>query len=384
MNDTDQALQNPVAHRLRQYAQLAAIIIVLVGCYLVLHPFIPAILFAAVVCSASWPLYVRLRRALWGNSTFAALVMSLLLIVLVIGPSLLLAISLSDNVNALADIIKSTLDGGPIAPPEWVARLPIIGELAAHYWQQFAISDDSLAAQLKGLVEPARAFLIGTGKAAGRGLLQLVLAAFIGFFFFRDGELLMSLIRKALDQLAGGLTTELVATIQNTVTGVVHGIFGTALAQAVVAVIGFMIAGVPAAWLLGVGTFFLSLVPVGPPLIWGGAAVWLMFQGETGWAIFILLWGLFVISAIDNVVKPYLISRASNLPLLVVVFGVLGGVIAFGFIGVFIGPPVLAVGLTLLQLWINRADEADVAAPSGTILSTSEQEGPADERRSVS
>lgn len=384
MNDTDQALQNPVAHRLRQYAQLAAIIIVLVGCYLVLHPFIPAILFAAVVCSASWPLYVRLRRALWGNSTFAALVMSLLLIVLVIGPSLLLAISLSDNVNALADVIKSTLDGGPIAPPEWVARLPIIGELAAHYWQQFAISDDSLAAQLKGLVEPARAFLIGTGKAAGRGLLQLVLAAFIGFFFFRDGELLMSLIRKALDQLAGGLTTELVATIQNTVTGVVHGIFGTALAQAVVAVIGFMIAGVPAAWLLGVGTFFLSLVPVGPPLIWGGAAVWLMFQGETGWAIFILLWGLFVISAIDNVVKPYLISRASNLPLLVVVFGVLGGVIAFGFIGVFIGPPVLAVGLTLLQLWINRADEADVAAPSGTILSTSEQEGPADERRSVS
>ena len=244
MNDTDQALQNPVAHRLRQYAQLAAIIIVLVGCYLVLHPFIPAILFAAVVCSASWPLYVRLRRALWGNSTFAALVMSLLLIVLVIGPSLLLAISLSDNVNALADVIKSTLDGGPIAPPEWVARLPIIGELAAHYWQQFAISDDSLAAQLKGLVEPARAFLIGTGKAAGRGLLQLVLAAFIGFFFFRDGELLMSLIRKALDQLAGGLTTELVATIQNTVTGVVHGIFGTALAQAVVAVIGFMIAGV--------------------------------------------------------------------------------------------------------------------------------------------
>lgn len=384
MIDTDHTSQHSVTPRLRQYAQLAAIIIVLIGCYLVLHPFIPAILFAAVVCSASWPLYVRLRRALWSNSTLAALVMSFLLIVLVIGPSLLLAISLSDNVNALADVIKSTLDGGPIAPPEWVARLPIIGELAAHYWQQFAISDDSLAAQLKGLVEPARAFLIGTGKAAGRGLLQLVLAAFIGFFFFRDGELLMSLIRKALDQLAGGLTTELVATIQNTVTGVVHGIFGTALAQAVVAVIGFMIAGVPAAWLLGVGTFFLSLVPVGPPLIWVGAAVWLMFQGETGWAIFILLWGLFVISAIDNVVKPYLISRASNLPLLVVVFGVLGGVIAFGFIGVFIGPPVLAVGLTLLQLWINRADEADVAAPVRPILSTSRQENPADERRSVS
>ena len=359
MTESASAATKPVLQRMRQYAQLAAVVVVIVGCFMVLRPFVPAILFAAVVCSASWPLFVWMRKFLWNNSTVAALAMSLLLLVLVIAPSLLLAASLSDKVTILADRINAALVNGPMPPPDWLVRVPIIGDYAANYWQQAATSGDSLATQAKGLLEPARKFLIGTGKAAGQGLLQLVLAVFIGFFFYRDGDTLMASVRRAFDQLAGDLSGELVATIQNTVIGVVHGIFGTALAQAVVALIGFLIAGVPAAWLLGVATFFLSLVPVGPPLIWGGASVWLMYQGETGWAIFMLLWGLLFISTIDNVVKPYLISRASNLPLLVVVLGVLGGVIAFGFIGVFIGPPVLAVGLTLIQLWIARSRNAN-------------------------
>ena len=253
MNDPHTDSQNPLLQRMHLYSQLAAVVIVIIGCYLVLHPFIPAIFFAAVVCSASWPLFVWLRKKLWGNSTIAALAMSLLLVVLVIGPSLLLALSLTDNVTALAESIKSTLDGGPMPPPDWLTRVPLVGDLATQYWQQAANSGDSLAAQSKGMLEPARAFLIATGKAVGQGLLQLVLATFIGFFFFRDGDLLMASIKKALDRLAGDLAVDLLATIQNTVTGVVHGIFGTALAQAVVAVIGFMIAGVPGALLLEIG-----------------------------------------------------------------------------------------------------------------------------------
>ena len=143
-------------------------------------------------------------------------------------------------------------------------------------------------------------------------------------------------------------------------TGVIHGIFGTALVQALVALAGFLIAGVPAAFLLAVATFFLSVVPIGPPLIWGGATVWLVYNGQLGWAIFMALWGFLAISTIDNFVKPYLISRSSKLPLLLIVLGVFGGVIAFGFIGLFIGPPVLAIGLTLVQLWIaHRSGEKD-------------------------
>ena len=363
MNNTEPSIQSPAPQRLRQYAQLAAIVIVIVSVYLVLHPFVPAILFAAVVCSSSWPLYIRLHKLLWGNATLAALVMSFLMVVLVIGPCLLLAISLSDNVAALVETVKAALDGGAVAAPAWLSSVPLVGDLAAQHWQRVSTSGESLAVQSKGLLEPTRVFVVGVGKFVGNGLIQMTLAVFIGFFFFRDGHALMAAVRKFLDRLAGDLAVELLATTQNTVTGVVHGIFGTALAQALVAVVGFLIAGVPAAWLLGVGTFFLSLIPVGPPLLWGGASVWLLMHGETGWAIFMALWGLLVISTIDNVVKPYLISRASKLPLLMIVLGVFGGVVAFGFIGVFIGPPVLAVGLMLLQLWIDRPADADTARP---------------------
>jgi predicted PurR-regulated permease PerM len=340
--------------RLHQYAQLAAVLVVVVGCYLVLHPFVPAILFAAVVSSATWPLYVRLRRALKGRSALAALVMTMLLVVLVIGPTVLLAASLADNVTAMVEAGKSLLKGGPTEPPAWLRGIPIAGAPLADYWLQLAASGDSLATQWRGLLEPAGKFLVGAGKVAGEGLLQLALACFIGFFFYRDGEAFLRAARTMLARLAGGRGAELLETVAGTVTGVIHGVFGTALAQALVALAGFAIAGVPGAFLLAVATFLLSVVPVGPPLIWGGATVWLVYEGRFGWAIFMALWGLLAISTIDNLIKPYLISRSSRLPLLLIVLGVFGGVIAFGFIGLFIGPPVLAIGAALVQLWITR------------------------------
>jgi predicted PurR-regulated permease PerM len=344
---------------LQRYAQLAAVVILVVGCYLVLHPFIPALLFAAVVCSASWPLYVRLRKALWGRSALAALAMTLLLVLLVIGPAVLLAVNLTDNVAALLEKSKAIIIGGPIKPPAWIRDIPWVGGMLADYWQRLASSGESLVTQWNGLLVPVRNLVLGAGKVAGEGLLQLMLAGFIGFFFYRDGEGLVLAIRQLLGKIAGRLGDALLETIDSTVTGVIHGIFGTALAQALVALAGFLIAGVPAAFLLAVVTFFLSIIPVGPPLVWGGASIWLIYNGQTGWAVFMVLWGFLAISSIDNLVKPYLISRSSKLPMLLIVLGVFGGVIAFGFIGLFIGPPVLAVGLTLIQFWISRRMDAD-------------------------
>ena len=340
--------------RLQQYAQLAAVATIVVGCYLVLHPLIPALLFAAVVCSATWPLYLVLRKALWGRPWLAALAMTLLLIVLVIGPTVLMAVNLADNAAAMVEQGSAFLKGAPIEPPPWVRELPMAGELLADYWQRLAAGADSLAMQWKGLIEPGRRFLLSAGKAVGEGMLQLALATFIGYFFYRDGEALVLGARKVLEKLAGDLGDTLLDTIGNTITGVVHGVFGTALAQAFVALAGFLIAGVPAPFLFAAATFVASIVPFGPPLVWGTAAAWLAFDGQMGWAAFMALWGLLAISTIDNVVKPYLISRSSRLPILLIVLGVLGGVIAFGFIGLFIGPPVLAVGLTLIQFWIAR------------------------------
>jgi predicted PurR-regulated permease PerM len=156
-----------------------------------------------------------------------------------------------------------------------------------------------------------------------------------------------------MERLAGIHAENMLVIIDNTVRGVTYGLLGTALAQGFVATIGFAIAGVPAVMLLGVATFLLSLIPIGPPLIWGGAAIWLFNQGDTGWGIFMLLWGFFLISSVDNIIKPLLISRGSSLPFLLVMLGVMGGVLAFGFVGIFIGPTLLAVGFSLVRKWTS-------------------------------
>jgi predicted PurR-regulated permease PerM len=135
----------------------------------------------------------------------------------------------------------------------------------------------------------------------------------------------------------------------------VHGILGTALAQGILAGVGFYIAGIPGAPLLGLATFFLSVLPVGPPLIWAPTAVWLLYNDAIGSGIFIGLWGFLVVSMVDNIVKPMIISRGSSLPFILVFLGVLGGVFAFGFIGIFLGPTLLAVGYRVLNEWIDEA-----------------------------
>lgn len=341
--------------RILQFVQLAAVAIVAVSCYAVLSPFIAAILFALVVCSSTWPLYLHLRRVCGGRATPAALAMVLLLLLVVIGPTALLAVKLAGNMTAIFDAARAFQGHGLMTPPVWLRETPVVGARLYDYWQGLASGGDEAVALMKQLLDPARSLLVGAGKAIGQSLLQMGFAVFIGFFIYRDGDALFLRLRNGLAKLAGDLGDKILKTIHHTVAGIVHGIFGTALAQAVVAVIGFLIAGVPGAFLLGAGTFFLSMVPVGPPLLWGGASIWLFDQGSYGWALFMALWGTFAISSIDNILRPYLISRGSSLPLLLIALGVFGGTVAFGFIGIFIGPPILAVGLILLRLWTEEA-----------------------------
>ncbi len=338
--------------RILQFIQLALIAIVFISCYLVIHPFIPAILFAMVVCISTWPLYLRLRSVLWEKPTLTSLLMVMLLIMLVIIPSALLAFSLADNVTATFDTVKVFLEQGPIEPPVWLKEIPLFGERLNSYWQGLASGGKEAVMLFKELLEPVRNFLLNLGNVIGQSLLQMVFAAFIGFFFYRDGEALIQALRNGMAKLlAGSLGADPLALIHDTVTGVVHGIFGAALAQAIAATIGFFIAGVPGAFLLGAATFFLAMIPMGPTLLWGGASVWFLYQESYGWAIFMVLWGVLVISSIDNFVRPYLISRGSSLSFLLIFLGVSGGIVAYGFIGIFIGPPILAIGITLAQLW---------------------------------
>jgi predicted PurR-regulated permease PerM len=244
--------------------------------------------------------------------------------------------------------------------PAFIRNIPFLGPWIGDYWQILIQSRDELVALAKRLAEPAQALLIALGGAVGQGLIQVLIAIFVAFFFYRDGERARRLLLEAMERLAGPEQgTAVIATAQSAVRGVVYGLLGTALAQAVVAVVGFLVAGVPGAFLLGALTFILSLVPMGPVLIWGGAAAWLYFQDQTGWAIFMVVYGAAVISSVDNFVKPILMSRAGNLSMLLVVLGVFGGAVAFGFIGLFVGPALLAVGWNLTKAWLDRPVESE-------------------------
>ena len=349
--------------RIEQLAQIAAVAILVVGCYVVLQPFLAATLFAASVAACTWPLYAWIRDKLGGRSTLAASLMTLLLVLIGLIPFVLLVGSLVDDVPRVIEWVKQAFAEGPPEPPAWLAGLPYVGEQIDAYWQRLAASRDEALALLRRFAQPAQAFLLAVGKVLGEGILQLTLAVFIGFFLYRDGEALMAAIRGVAARLAGGLAEGMVGTINNTVVGVMYGIIGTALAQGVVAAIGLWIAGVPSPLLLGAATFLLSPVPIGPPLVWGGAAIWLFLQDEIAWGVFMLVWGALVVSSIDNFVKPLLISRGAAMPFVLVLLGVFGGVLAFGFIGVFLGPTLLAVGYSLTRRWIGAAASADAPKP---------------------
>ncbi|MDR0736807.1 MAG: AI-2E family transporter [Zoogloeaceae bacterium] len=338
-------------------AQVSLITLLIFGCLLVLYPFLAAVLFAAVICVTTWPLYVRLHRLLRKRDTLSALLMTLLLMVVLIVPTLLLSKGLSDAAHLFANTVTPWFqDGDGLA--KHLHALPYIGQQLAEYWQQLSANREEVQKLLQATYEPSRRLVLTGISVVGNGILQLALVIFIGFFLYRDGVFITRQLQKAASRLGGALGEELLQLARTTVTGVMIGIVGTALAQALVALIGFLIAGVPGALLLAIAIFFLSMIPVGPPLVWGGAAFWLYSQGDAGWAIFMAVYGLAVISSVDNFVKPILISRSASLPILLIALGVFGGIFAFGFIGIFLGPTLLALAHTLFLRWLRAQDGA--------------------------
>lgn len=340
----------------RNYTRIAMVILLTLGCLYVLRPFLPAILFAAAVAISSWPLYLRLLTRLNGQRTIAALTMTLSLTLLFIIPLSMVAYNLGDDVARGFGELRLLIEHRELAPPTWLRDLPLVGPSVETYLNNLIASREQMLALAQRMLEPARHWLVKGGLMLGTGVVQMSLAAFVSFFLYRDGNGLLSIIEVTMRKVMGEGAESIQATVSQTVRGVMYGLLGTALAQAIVAAIGFAIAGVPAVPLLSVLIFLTSLIPFGPPLVWGGAALWLFAQGETGWSIFMTVWGAVLISGVDNVVRPMLISRGSSLPFLLTLLGVLGGLIAFGFIGMFIGPVLLAVGYSLMSEWTGTED----------------------------
>lgn len=359
----------PQPSRLDRTITLVVLSVLVIGVFMVLRPFVSAIAWAAILAVTTAPVFRWLHREL-RNITLAAAVMTLVILTVVVAPFVIVGATLAENFDRMSGFVRGAIETGPPDAPAWLGQLPLVGERAAAYWGPLAHDSARALAELGRFAEPLRDFALRSGAVVGEGLLQLTLSVLIAFFLFRDGEAIMARMRGAVSRIAPVRGLHMLDVAGATTRAVVYGILGTALAQGVLMAVGLYIVGNPAAPLLGLLTFFLSPVPVGPPLVWIPVGLWMILsQGETGWGIFLLVWGAVVVSSVDNVLKPMIISKGSDLPFILVMLGVFGGVIAFGFIGVFLGPVLLAIGFALVKEWAAPAyavPEVPPATPPGT------------------
>ncbi len=338
-------------------AGLAGFTVILLGCLIIMAPFFPAILLATILTLATWPAFAWLSRKLQGRTALAAFLMTCLLAACFIFPLVIIGTSIADNFTKVYNAIQHTLDTSTEDLGKTIQAVPYIGGTLEKLWALVATDRESLSTTLKEYAAPTSQKLIGLGGKIGQGLLDVTLGVLLAYFFFRHGTRVAVRIGNLIEKFVGERGRRILAVSKNTLIGVVYGILGTALAQGVLAAFGFWLAHVPGAPFLGLMTFFLSFIPMGPPLLWIPAALWLYTTGDTTWSIFLVLWGALVVGSVDNFLKPYFISLGSDLPLLLVLLGIIGGILAFGFIGVFIGPTILAVAYSLIIEWSNARDK---------------------------
>jgi len=335
-----------------QLAALLAIGILLGGCALILAPFAPALLWAAIVSSTSWGIYRRFTAFLGGRATLAASLLVGAMLVVIVLPLIYALVAFGAEISSQYDVLQKQLNDGLPALPDWISSLPGVGARLEKWWSDLAAGDPLIREQVKnGLLWLSKVLLV-IGSVAGQGLGVLLLSCVLVLFFYIGGERGRFWLEGSLQRVAGPRGIELLQIAARTIKSVVFGILGTALAQGALAAIGFFIAGVPMAVALGLGTALLSLVPFGPGLLWLPAAIWLYHGGHLGWAVFMVVWGALVVGMADNVLKPLLIGHGSNLSFLLIMLGVLGGAMSFGLLGVFLGPTFIAVGFALLQDWV--------------------------------
>lgn len=329
----------------------------------VLAPFWSALFWASVLAFASWPLMRILTRAFKGRESLAAGVLTLCWIGLVAVPLVLLGFNLADHIRDANTLIKGLQVTGLPAPPTWLAGVPLVGDRLVSLWETIDQQGAAFFASVRPYFGQVGNWLLERSAQIGGSMLELALSLVLVFFFYRDGPRISFFVRSLLERLIGDRADHYLHLIAGTVQRVVNGVIGTAAAQAVLAYIGFLIAGVPGALLLALLTFGASLIMF-PPLVWIPAVAWLAWNGDVGMAVFMGVWGALVISGVDNILKPYLISRGGNLPLVVVLLGVFGGILTFGFMGLFLGPTLLAVAYNLVSDWVANGHPKDPAVPS--------------------
>lgn len=335
------------------------------GVALVLRPFVTAFLFGGIVVIATWPIRKWMLRKGLSNGV-AAIILTTVAVGVILVPAVVFAPRLGGQLIEVARHLQEYLNYAPELP-SWLFRVPLVGPKVGELWRQLTHG------QIQDVLTPYSGtlsrLLIDIGGALAEGVLQTILSLAIAAMLWLRGDVLTSQLENIGHRFAGPFGDELLHAAAMSVKGVAYGIVGTAVIQAVLLTGGLLIAGIPGAAVLGFLALLIALSQIGILLvvIWGGAAWWLFSNSSDGWALFIIIWGLFI-SSVDNVIRPLLVGLGATMPMTLVFLGVLGGFIAFGFLGMFIGPTLLAVFLALLQSWQQPTKEITATASGGGAL----------------
>lgn len=353
--------QNPTHGNLTRVVLAVAFILLIGGTSLyILRPFLPGLIWATMIVVATWPILIALQRRLRGSRTLAVIVMMTLLLVIVIGPLFSLGSTIAKQAERLSELER--IDLRIPQPPEWVDSIPLVGHKAAEEWKEIAdAGPSSLAARLTPYMASIGAWLLSQLGGLGGMVVHLLVTFLFCGVLYASGETGAMGVRRFFRRLQGERGDAIVVLAGASIRAVALGIVVTAVVQTCLGAIGLLVAGVPYVAILAALMLICCIAQIGPGLILFGSVIWLWYTGDHTWAIILAIWSVFVAS-LDNFLRPVLIRRGADLPLLLILLGVIGGLLAFGIVGLFVGPVVLAVAYTLGTAWVHEGEAETGAA----------------------
>ena len=349
--------QSPTHSNLTRVVLGVAFILLIGGTSLyILKPFLPGLIWATMIVVATWPMLIAIQRRLRGKRALAVLVMMALLLFVVIGPLVSLGTTIAGQAERLASL--KSLDLTIPEPPEWVDSIPLVGPKASEEWKAIAQAGPaSLASRLTPYMAQIGSWLLSQLGGLGGIVVHLVVTFLFCGVLYASGETGAAGARRFFRRLQGERGDAIVVLAGASLRAVALGIVVTAVVQTALGALGFLVAGVPYVALLSVIMLICCIAQIGPGLVLFGGVGWLWYSGDHTWAVVLGIWSVLVV-ALDNVLRPVLIKRGADLPLLLIMLGVIGGLLAFGLVGLFVGPVVLAVAYTLGNAWVKDGETA--------------------------
>ena len=343
----------------RTALQLLAMGALIAASLWILRPFLIAMMWAVTIVVATWPILLSLQQRLRGKRSIAVGIMTAALLFTMLAPLYLAISTVAENINKIADLPSYLASIDLPQLPSWLQRSPFIGVRLSSAWQDLqAARPTEIAARLEPFSKTATLWFLGQIGSLGLLLVQLLLTVLFSGILYSNGETASATAIAFARRLAGKSGERAVQLAAQAIRGVASGVVVTAMAQTALAGAALVIAQVPFAIVLTAFIFILALAQVGPFVVLLGAIVWVYAKNGPVWGTAFLVWSLFCVT-FDNFLRPVLIRRGVDLPLLLIFVGVVGGLIAFGAIGLFVGPMVLAVARTLLTEWLSETSTFD-------------------------